>query len=271
MTGKFKNGLIIGIIIVILMLPIVISYINSKKVNVKTIDEFKSLVPKSTMDLFYFGDLESDNYSNVKEMLLDIRSENNIDVYSVDSKENTEYLVSISSEFENGSAFVVAKEGEIFKVFNKDTSKEEISKKISNYINNIVPESDIAYKTVSTFKEYMTLVNSKKITMAVFGRNSCSWCNKFKPVYNEVAQEYNIDIYYFDSDSFNSNEYSKILNSGLTIPEKCTKTQKDELLSSGFGTPLTLFTSNGKSIGCIGGYVNKTVLISELKEIGLVN
>ena len=116
----------------------------------------------------------------------------------------------------------------------------------------------------------MKLANSKNITMTVFGRNSCSWCNKFKPVYNEVAAEYKLDIYYIDSDNFDSTEYSKILNSGLLIPAKCTQNGEDTPLSSGFRTPLTLFTQNGKSIDCIGGYLNKTRLVSTLKSVGLI-
>ena len=116
----------------------------------------------------------------------------------------------------------------------------------------------------------MALVNSKKVTMAVFGRNSCGWCNKYKPIYNELAKENNIDIYYFDSDAFDKSEYSKILNSGLTIPAKCSKTKVETPLSSGFGTPLTLFTKNGKTIDCISGYTNKSGLTSALKDVGLI-
>ena len=47
--------------------------------------------------------------------------------------------------------------------------------------------------------------------MAVFGRNTCFYCNKFKPVYNAVAEKYDLDIYYFDSDNYDSKEYSKII------------------------------------------------------------
>lgn len=270
MTTKFKNGLIIGGIVIILFLPIIISYINSKKIVVKTIDEFKAGVPQTSFSLYYFGNLESDKYPSIKEDLIAIRNENDIDLYSVDYKENNEYLSSISPEFENGSAYVFVRDGEIFKVASGSSTKEEINNKLDHYYKNNIPTNEVAYKTVSTFKEYMTLVNSKKTIMAVFGRNSCSWCNRFKPVYNDVAKEYDLDIYYFDSDSFNSSEYSKILNSGLMIPAECTKSKTDEPLSNGFGTPLTIITKNGKSISCIGGYVNKTVLINKLKDVNLI-
>lgn len=72
----------------------------------------------------------------------------------------------------------------------------------------------------------MKVIKSKKVIMTVFGRNSCYWCNKFKPIYNEVAKEQGADIYYIDSDSFNKDEYNKILNSGLNIPAKCTESKE---------------------------------------------
>ena len=131
------------------------------------------------------------------------------------------------------------------------------------------PKKD-AYKTVSTYEEYKQIVDSDKIVMAVFGRNSCSWCNKFKPIYNEVAEEENVDIYYFDSDSFDEDEYQKIRNMGLKIPAECTSDQTEKDLSDNFGTPLSLFTQNGETIGCIGGYVDKTELLAKLKEIGMI-
>ncbi len=128
----------------------------------------------------------------------------------------------------------------------------------------------VAYKTVSTYEEYKKIVDSDKVTMAVFGRNSCSWCNKYKPIYNEVAEEKKVDIYYFDSDSFNKKEYEKIMNMDLKILAHCNRDGVEKSLSDGFGTPLTLFTSNGKTIDCIGGYVEKEELLTKLEEVGMI-
>ena len=129
----------------------------------------------------------------------------------------------------------------------------------------------VSYKTVSTYEEYKKIVESDKITMAVFGRNSCSWCNKFKPIYNEVAGEYNIDIYYFDSDSFDKDEYNKIMNMAeLKVLAQCNRDNVDKALSEGFGTPLTLFTKSNETIDCIGGYVDKDELITKLKSVGMI-
>lgn len=274
MKGKIKSWIIAIGIIVILMIPIIVNFINSKRISIKSFDDFYNNITKTAFSLVYFGDTKMDDYENYKKSLLEVRKKFDIDVYTIDIKkltsEELSKLVAINNEFKNENVYAIIRDGELIYVSSDRHDKEYLEKLINKYYNNIIPEDEVAYKTVSTYKEYMAIANSKKITMAVLGRNSCGWCNKFKPIYNEVAAEYNLDIYYFDSDAFNSTEYNKILNSGLTIPAKCSSTKTEVPLSNGFGTPLTIFTQNGKTIDCISGYTNKTGLISILKEVGLI-
>jgi len=132
---------------------------------------------------------------------------------------------------------------------------------------------EVGYKTVETYDAFMEVIKTDKVVMTVFGRNSCSWCEKFKPVYSKLASEHNLDIYYLDSDSFDSNEFGRILmESELIIPEDCRDVAKnpDGLLSGVFGTPLTLFVKNGEAIDCISGYLNEDNLLAKLKTVGMV-
>jgi thiol-disulfide isomerase/thioredoxin len=270
MKDKLKNWIIALIVIIILIIPIIVSNINSKKVSIETFEDFNSSISSTSFSIVYFGDT-SKNYDSQKEIMRNLRTEYSIDASIVDSKTLTaseqETLSALNDQITEGT-YAIISDGEITYVAT-DATEEELSHLVNKYYNHVIEDDEISYKTVSTYKEYMALVNSKKITMAVFGRNSCSWCNKYKPVYNDIASEYDLDIYYFDSDSFDSTEYNKILNSGLTIPAKCTGSE-EEPLSSGFGTPLTIFTQNGKTIDCISGYTNKTGLISALQEVGLI-
>jgi thioredoxin-related protein len=136
---------------------------------------------------------------------------------------------------------------------------------------NGISEDITYYKVAEDAETYEKLVNKKKtITMAVFGRDNCFYCNQFKAVYNTVAEEYNLDIYYFDSLSYDEDEYQKIMDLGLKIPASCTDGDEDALLSDGFSTPVTLFTKNGKVIDCISGYTNKATLITKLETVGMI-
>ena len=274
MKANIKNWLIGGGIAIILILPIIISSINSGKITVKAYSDFISNIQSENFSLVYFGDTSKEEYIPYKDMLVSLKKEFKINAYTIDTKklttEERNSLDALNSELQKENVYAIIQNGKIVYASSNILTEKDLEDQINKYLNNIIPDSEIYYKTVSTYKEYMALVNSKKITMAVFGRNSCSWCNKYKPVYNEVANKYNLDIYYFDSDSFDQAEYSKILNSGLNIPASCTDTQKEEPLSHGFGTPLTLYTKNGKVIDCISGYVDEDNLVKKLKSVGLI-
>ena len=185
------------------------------------------------------------------------------------SGEEIDELVEQNETFEKGNVYALVKDGKIVKVI-ESSNTEYLEGQINKYVNNEIPEDEIAYKTVETYKEFNALYKGKKTIMHVFGRNTCYYCNIFKPVYNDLAAENNLDVYYYDSDSFDSTEYNKILNSGIKIPAECASSGEETPLSSGFGTPLTLFTKNGKVTGCISGYVDSEKLESKLKEVGML-
>ena len=274
MKGNIKNWLLgIGIAL-ILIVPIIVSSINNRKVETTDITGFEKALNTSNFTLVYSGTTDKDEYLPYKDILINLRKEFKIDVLTVDlsklSSEQRNKLVEYNDEFLNQNVFAIIKNVEVVYASSNKLNEEDLEVQINKYLNNIIPDDEVYYKTVSTYKEYMALVNSKKITMAIFGRNSCSWCNKYKPVYNEVAFKYNLDIYYFDSDSYNKTEYNKIMNSGLMIPAECNSKGKDIKLSDGFGTPLTLFTKEGKTVACIGGYVDKDALVTKLKSVGLI-
>lgn len=271
---KVKKLLLPVILIVILLLPIIINYVNNKKIAVVSYDNYLTNVSKETVSLTYFGDTSSDEYAKIKEELINLKSKYSVKITTVNTTKLTEEekqkLTSSNEKFNSKSVYVISQNGEVVKVVDKETENVNLDAQLNKYINNVIPDDEVAYKTVSTYKEFMNIYKSKKVTMHVFGRNSCYYCNIFKPIYNEVAAENNLDIYYYDSDSFNSDEYSKILNSGINIPAECTSSKEEAPLSSGFGTPLTLYLKNGKVVGCISGYVNKEKLETKLKSVGMM-
>ena len=57
----------------------------------------------------------------------------------------------------------------------------------------------------------------------------------------------------------------------LIVPAKCSSEGKEFKLSDGFGTPLTLFTKDGKVVDCISGYVNRSSLIDKLKTNNMIS
>ncbi len=168
-------------------------------------------------------------------------------------------------------AYMFLVNGELLDTIYDELDDAKLKSYIRAYSANGIDDDLVNYKVAKDAKSYQKIVkDKKKTTMAVFGRDTCFYCNQFKVVYNTVAGEYGLDIYYFDSDSYDKDEYTKVMNLGLKIPASCSDTQKEVNLQPGFGTPLTLFTKNGKVVDCISGYATKSSLITKLKTVGIL-
>lgn len=276
MSRTLRSWIIAIVIIIILLIPIYVDYYKNNRIeNLKTYSSYTELLNKNGFAVIYVGkdvDTKVDTLKNLKKEFN--TSETSAEFKTIDNS-NVSDDDKTSFEKENidvaKTSWIILNEKEVVYQSSEDLSETQLETLINKYLNHIIPEEEISYKTVSTYDEYMKVIKSKNVIMTVFGRNSCYWCNKFKPVYNEVAKEQGVDIYYIDSDSFDKDEYNKILNSGLNIPAKCTEDKEKDLpLSSGFGTPLTIFTKKGKEVDCIGGYVNKASLESKLKSVGMI-
>ncbi|NLL01997.1 MAG: thioredoxin family protein [Mollicutes bacterium] len=272
MKEKIKGWIFGVIVLIILLIPIITDYYKSKSIEVISYDTYKDTVSNSNFALFYIGNPKSKTYNSIEDNLLALRTDFDIVISALNTEKLTEdeknELAKNKIDFETG--YVFAKDGEVVYYQKGEIDKDRLKVLIDKYYNNIIPEDEIAYKVAKDYKEYKKLVDAKKITMAVFGYESCGYCKLYKPVFNEVAIEYKLNIYYFDSATFNETEYKKIMNSGLKIPKSCTDTGKEQRLSDGFGTPLTIFTKNGKIVDCISGYVGKDTLVSKLKSVGLI-
>lgn len=264
---KINYGLIIFVgIVIVLFIPIIFDYIKKQNIEVLSSTEISEKISASETFLVYVGDVDK----NTKKELRTMRDLTKTDysyeygVYAVKKSEDISELL--------GDKVVAAIiiEGDIQKTYTT-YDKSSLQKDVNKYFIANINEDNAFYKTAENFNAYKKLVKSDKVTVAVFGRESCFYCNKFKPVYNAVAEKYEVDIYYFDSDSYNSSQYSKIINMDLTVPAKCSSTGEEFKLSDGFGTPLTVITKKNKVVDCISGYVNRSSLIETLKTNDLIS
>lgn len=273
MENKSKTWIIVLIVVVLIMLPILIDFVGNSKVKKITYDEILEIKENNENALIYVGDLSSSSYDEVIDTLKNVIKDGtktdyatDYTVYSIDSTELTEEEIATLG---TSSGYVFMLDGENQKVLENATEDYLVSK-VDAYYNANFTSENVSYKVAKNAAAYEKLVDSKDITVAVFGRDTCYYCNIFKPVYNAVAEKYSLDIYYFDSDNYDSKEYEKVLKLGLKIPAECNSTGTESLLSDGFGTPLTLITKKGKTIDCISGYVNRETLIAKLKEHKLI-
>ena len=281
MKGIAKK-LIIVFVVLLLLVPIIVDVVKNKSLKEIKYSEYNTVLGDTArfgFALVYVGEENKDVNKTIKSVIdKHTPSDYAVNGYYINSKElKTEELTALIGDATKESAYIFISNGEVIKIVTDKLDSKKLDKYVDEYTVytgeklNGISEDLTNYKILKNAKAYKKLVEDKKlVTMAVFGRDSCFYCNQFKPVYNTVAEEYKLNIYYFDSDSYDKNEYASIMKMGLMIPASCSDTQSEVPLSQGFGTPLTLFTKNGKVIDCISGYVGKRELISKLETVGMI-
>ena len=162
---------------------------------------------------------------------------------------------------------------------NDDKSQVNDESKDSNVENenSVISTENIATtETVdnlillTSFEEFNSYISREKTTFLVLGRANCPHCQNYKPVLENIAQNYKVEILYIDMDAVSSDFITKVRNSNLTIPAACTSTNEVLPLSSSFGTPLTLFIKNGQAFSCLRGDTSEETVLQTIKNIGLI-
>lgn len=264
MNKALKSALVL-IVIVGIILGIFYIINENDTIAYITEDEFSTVVDKDSYVMVYFGE----ETEEINDMLKSFESEYLIKSYYLpfDLEKLQKFLP--SEQYENNEVFVLYIDGRYEGVI-KSTEEERVRELIRKYIYGEIPEDERYYQVLSTANEYIKKFNSKDLTVAVFGEASCTYCTLYLPVINEIAQEYNLDIYYFDADAYDEYEYEEIMELDLVIPAECTNNGLATSFLSGFPKPMTIITKNGKLEACIKGYYNKDHIVSKFKELKVI-
>lgn len=284
MKKNWGPKIIIVAVVLIMLIPIIIDAVSSSFLAVLKYDKLRETINNTTnfdYALIYVApksDEVKEKRAKLKEITNNYKASDGTSQMKAYYLDSTDLTSEQKSEFfeegsKNDEAYAFVVNGEIIKTKEGEMSEEELKKNIEYYTSNSEEyDSEFDhYKVPKDAKEFNSIVkDKKKVNMFVFGRDTCFYCNQFKIVYNTIIEETGIDsIYYIDSDTYDSDEYDKIMDSGLKIPAKCNEGKEVEL-QSGFSTPLTLITKNGKVIDCISGYSNKRNLTTQLETVGIL-
>ncbi len=282
---KKENVIKVVVVVVVILLmfsPIIYEKTIGSKIKSMKYDDLESKITATQgygYTMIYVASKDDDEVKqNRKDIyafnktLTDANGQDTLTSYFIDyDKLSSSEKDEIFGTSEEKSAFVFYVNGEYLTTLYGEKTIDDLEPYITAYSSNTMSPNLTNYKVLEDASSYEKLVKSKKtVTMAVFGRDTCFYCNQFKIVYNQVAGEYGVDIYYFDSDSYDEDEYTAIMDMGLKIPASCSSTGEEVDLQPGFGTPLTLFTKNGKVIDCINGYVGKSELLTKLQTVGIL-
>lgn len=146
-------------------------------------------------------------------------------------------------------------DGQIVKII-EDTATDGNSyfHLLSNH--DIIDVSSKNYLININIGKFESLVKDKNKNVILIGTDTCTYCDRMRPILGQIAYQYNISIHYLNA----STDLNKV--SGI-IKEIGYK----EGLTS---TPFLLVVENGKYIDSVIGLSEKTLYVDTLSEVGVI-
>lgn len=107
-----------------------------------------------------------------------------------------------------------------------------------------------------TYKEYEEKIDSLEPFVFIVERTNCTFCQQFMPVVEKFATDYNIPIYYINTDNISSDEFALLLKSNTFF-----KKNRDD-----WGTPTTMILIGNEAIDVLEGAREADVLYDFLEK-----
>lgn len=187
-------------------------------------DEYKALIKDDNKNYVFTGNMSTS-----------IRTE--LNTYGKTNEETIYYLdVSKLTEEEKKE---IGYENDSLSTFEKSEEESKYEVKLTSV----------------TLDEYLKLIKEKGNHFMFIGRETCSYCVKFKEEISKAQLFNNFDVYYLDIDTILSEDLQKLYASDTYFNE-----------NEDWGTPLNFLYVDGKRVGELPGYVSSTELISFLTE-----
>lgn len=262
-----NNKLFYTILIVICFFICCFVWYKSSRISYKVIEIDKIYVEagKSEYSLLHIGDIPKGDVKLLKKLMKDYGLVINVIKYPIETVKKH-----LDIEVTDKTAYIVFNNAEAIGTLDVGEKYEYYQEKLDKYVYHIIPDSELNLITSISAAEFADKVISNNYTIAVFGYDGCSYCTLYKPVLNEIVNDYGLDIYYFDSNKFDSTEYERIVDLQLEIPAKCTSNHEATNISEKFASPMTLILKKGKTVDCIKGNVTKGTVESVLKQYKII-
>ena len=106
-----------------------------------------------------------------------------------------------------------------------------------------------------TYAEYEEKIDSKEPFIFIIERTDCSYCITYMPIAEQFASDYNIPMYYINTDNITSDEFTSLQKSNSYF-KKNTR----------WGTPTTMILLGSESIDELEGAAEEEGIYSFLSE-----
>lgn len=126
--------------------------------------------------------------------------------------------------------------------------------------------SELKYCKVEELREletigitnFTTLLNDEAASIVYIGKPDCGWCHQQTPIMQQVATEYDVNIFYMNAKELTSKDMTYLY--GLD----------KEIFGEEFGTPTTVIVQKGEIVDGSIGLLQKDALVSLLTKHGII-
>lgn len=262
MNEKKKIIVLLSIIAAIVLIIIGGSLYENHKSNAY-LDEFYEALNGSENKLVMIG-RDNCSWCQLFHPILDFMSENyDFEFIYVNTNELTssslkKMLKSIDVDVSSfGTPLtVVVKDGEVIDSINGYVDEISVMEFLKD---NSFVSSDIELPlNYVDYSHYKKLVKADSSSIIVIGQTSCTYCIKAKPILDQIAIDYDININYLNITELTEDELSKFYDS------------LDYLKNNEWGTPLTLIVKKGEVIDSANGLLDYNGYVELFKTNGFI-
>jgi len=275
-----KIGLIIVLVILLALIGVCLYYqIDSKSKESNTeqsselMDEFYKYYNSKKTKVIYYAS-STCGYCKLESPIMEqISKDYDVDYLYIDSNnlsssDRDKMLKELNIEHATPTT-VVVKNG---KVIGTQIGYVDGGAMVEFLIDNDVLDEGSTYSperylTFIDYDDYNDLLLDSGKHVITIGQTGCSHCTATKPVLNQIAKDYNIEINYLNITEMSQSDVNDLTNSLETIGY-----DDEEFLENGsFGTPLTLIIENGKVKSYVIGERPTVEFVRAFKKSGVIS
>ncbi|MBQ8892125.1 MAG: hypothetical protein IJ068_04655 [Bacilli bacterium] len=133
-------------------------------------------------------------------------------------------------------------------------------------VSNTTSKDTKAFEFVDiTVDDYLEKMKESEKSVIYVARPGCSWCQKESPIIKALGAQYDLTIYYLNTDPFWDSENETYTEAGQKFMASA------EQYKDGWGTPNTIIVQNGEIVDGEFSYVEKSALKDLFKRNGFIN
>lgn len=259
-----KVGILIGALLLVILLFVFV-LINNRNQKQKTMDGYMSAIDKKGTNLIYIGREGCSYCEQFVPILSELASTYNfkytyVDTDNITGGQLSEVINKLGVDYESFGTptIAVTKDGK-----NVDNNIGALDREgLFSFLqeNGVISKEEVlkdefANLSILSYSEYEKLLEEGNRSIVVIGQTGCTYCEKAKPILNEIADEYDVTINYLNITDLSEDESKDLFNS-LEYLKKLEN----------IGTPLTLLIKDKKVVGHLDGAQSKSSFVKFFKE-----